>query len=139
MRLSQGRDGYDAPCGGHEVVFYRASNSPRPKLIWEDMMRLIIPAIVAVVSLGALVTTSANALPMAPAAPIASGVDQARWVCNEWGRCWWRQDYHRRYGYYGYGGYDRPRYRYGYGYYGRPHYWGGYGYGGWHRRWDDDD
>ena len=58
------------------------------------------------------------------AAAQVSGVDQVRWVCNAWGRCWWRSDYYYRpYGYY----YGPPRAYYGYG----PRY-----YGGWHhRRW----
>ena len=36
---------------------------------------------------------------------IASGpavdIEQVRWVCNPWGRCWWRPNYYRAYGYYG--------------------------------------
>jgi hypothetical protein len=45
-----------------------------------------------------------------------SNIDQVRWVCNPWGRCWWRPNFYGAYGYYG-----APRF------YGRP--WG------WHRGW----
>jgi len=69
---------------------------------------------------GSLVAT-ASAIPVAPLpADAISNVDQVRWVCNPWGRCWWRPNY---YGYYGYGG--GPRY---YGGWGRRHY-------GWRHRW----
>ncbi len=56
---------------------------------------------------------------------IASNVEQAAYVCNAWGRCWWRPNYYYHpYAYYG------PRYyRWGY----RP-YWGPRPYWG-HRRW----
>jgi hypothetical protein len=68
---------------------------------------------------GSLVAT-ASAMPVAPLpADALSNVDQVRWVCNPWGRCWWRPNY---YGYYGYGG---PRY---YGGWGRRHH-------GWRHRW----
>jgi len=71
---------------------------------------------------GGLVAT-ASAMPVAPLPVDAiSNVDQVRWVCNPWGRCWWRPNY---YGYYGYA----PRY---YGYVG-PRYYGGWGWR--HRGW----
>lgn len=69
--------------------------------------------------------TASAAMPSGlPSSAQVSGVDQVRWVCNAWGRCWWRSDYYYRpYGYY----YGPPRAYYGYG----PRY-----YGGWHhRRW----
>jgi len=79
-------------------------------------------------------------MPSGSAAPTASGVDQVRLVCNEWGRCWHRPDYDRAYrprAYFG-DGYERPRYRYyrdrDYGprdYHGRDN--------GWHRGWHHDD
>jgi hypothetical protein len=47
-----------------------------------------------------------------------SNIDQVRWVCNPWGRCWWRPNFYGAYGYYG-----GPRF------YHRP-----WGYG-WHRGW----
>jgi hypothetical protein len=63
----------------------------------------------------------ASAMPsgLATAKPAVqtSNIDQVRWVCNAWGRCWWRPGY-RVYGFYG------PRYYYG----PRWHY-------GWHRGW----
>jgi len=65
---------------------------------------------------GSLVAT-ASAMPVAPLpADAISNVDQVRWVCNPWGRCWWRPNY--------------------YGYYGPPRYYGGWGWRhrGW-RRW----
>jgi hypothetical protein len=55
-------------------------------------------------------------------AAISAGValsgGEVRWVCNPWGRCWWRPNYYvaPAYGYYGYG----PRFGY---------------YGGWHHHW----
>jgi len=68
---------------------------------------------------GSLVGT-ASAMPVAPLpANAISNVDQVRWVCNPWGRCWWRPNY---YGYYGYAG---------------PRYYGGWGWRhrGWRHRW----
>lgn len=67
---------------------------------------------------GSLVAT-ASAMPVAPLpADAISNVDQVRWVCNPWGRCWWRPNY---YGYYGYA----------------PRYYGGWGWRhrGWRHRW----
>jgi hypothetical protein len=74
----------------------------------------------------AATSTTASAMPMSPPAISSSNAEQVRYVCNEWGRCWWRPN-HRYYGYYGYG----PRY-YAPRYYG-PRFYGGYG--GWHRGW----
>jgi hypothetical protein len=58
----------------------------------------------------------------------AANIDQVRYVCNEWGRCWWRPNYYGAYGYYG------PRPYYGPRVYGGPRF---YGRPGWHggRRW----
>jgi hypothetical protein len=67
---------------------------------------------------GSLVAT-ASAMPVAPLpADAISNVDQVRWVCNPWGRCWWRPNY---YGYYAYA----------------PRYYGGWGWRhrGWRYRW----
>jgi hypothetical protein len=67
---------------------------------------------------GSLVAT-ASAMPVAPLpADAISNVDQVRWVCNPWGRCWWRPNY---YGYYAYA----------------PRYYGGWGWRhrGWRHRW----
>ena len=77
--------------------------------------------------LGALATSPASAMPIAPAPATAdvAGIEQVRMVCDAWGRCWWRPNY---YGYYGPRPYYGPRY-YGPRYYGPRYY--GYGY----RRW----
>lgn len=99
-------------------------------------MRKSILVFATVTTLGMLATSGANAMPVGPALPLVSGVDQVRWVCNEWGRCWWRRDYYRPYGYYG-DGYRWPHRHDWRGYY-APRYYGGYGYG-WRRHWNDDD
>ena len=97
--------------------------------------------ILSAAALTLFVATGASAMPIAPPGAQTKSAEQVRWVCNEWGRCWWQPDYYRPYGYYRYDDDDdwRRRYRYRYGYYGRPHpdYWGGYG--GWRRERDDDD
>ena len=94
-------------------------------------MRKVLLALASAATLGVLATSGANAMPIAPAPPIASGVNHVRLVCNEWGRCWRRPDYYRPYGYYGYG-YGWPRYRhYGYGWPHRHYYYGPRFYGGW--------
>jgi hypothetical protein len=102
-------------------------------------MRNAILAITSAAAIGLLATTSASAMPIEPPAAPPSYVDQVGWVCNSWGRCWWRPNYYRPY--YGYYGYryddDEPRYYRSHrwdGYYDRPNYWGG-----WHHRWDDDN
>jgi hypothetical protein len=58
------------------------------------------------------------------AAGQTANVDQVRYVCNAWGRCWWRPNHYGAYGYY------RPRV---YG----PRFYGPRWHGGWHhgRRW----
>ena len=67
---------------------------------------------------GSLVAT-ASAMPVAPLPTDAiSNADQVRWVCNPYGRCWWRPNY---YGYYGYVG--------------PPRYYGGWRHRGWRHRW----
>ena len=71
-----------------------------------------------------LAATSSSAMPVSNlGAAVSSDVEQARVVCNRWGRCWRTGP---RYGYYA-PRYHRPyAYRpYGYGY--RPYY--GYGPG----------
>ena len=81
-------------------------------------IKLLLAA--AALSGGAYVST-ASAMPVAPLPSDAVGnVEHVRWVCNPWGRCWWRPNY-----YYG-----------GYGFYGPRRFYGGYGYRrGWGRRW----
>jgi hypothetical protein len=87
-----------------------------------------------------LATAPASAMPMTVPgqANQASNIEQANYVCNEWGHCW-----HRHYdsdGYYHPHYWHRwhPYYNGGWGYGGgwhhrHPHYYGGWGYGGgWH-------
>jgi hypothetical protein len=69
-------------------------------------------ALALAATFGLSTAPSANAMTLAPAIAAPAGVDQVRWVCNDWGRCWWRPNAYRSYGY-GYG-YTAPRY----GYYG---------------------
>jgi hypothetical protein len=97
-----------------------------------DPMKLKL-AIAAAAALGAAalspgVASAAmpNGLPNVGAvANQSANVDQVRYVCNAWGRCWWRPNYYGAYGYYG------PRF-YGPRYYGPPRpYWRHYGW----RRW----
>lgn len=74
-------------------------------------------AVVAVAALGGVALSSAtasaampNGLPSAATtANQSANVDQVRYVCNAWGRCWWRPNY---YGprYYGYGPRLGPRF-----------------------------
>ncbi|WP_439924402.1 hypothetical protein [Nitrobacter sp. JJSN] len=95
-------------------------------------------AVLGISAFGAVAATSTavSAMPLPSVAVPLSSAEQVRYVCNEWGRCWWRPDY-RGYGYYRGDNDDWRRRRHGYGYY------GGYGYGdghrGWRRRWHDDD
>ena len=73
-------------------------------------------------------TAPASAMPgidpgVATAADIAAAKPEAvRWVCNPWGRCWWRPNVYRPY----WG--PRP-------FYGRPYGYGGWRGGGWRRHW----
>jgi hypothetical protein len=80
-------------------------------------------AVVGLVAFGgaALGPNTASAMPNGmPAAGQLSNVEKVVMVCNAWGRCWWRPNYHVA----------PPVYRYGYG---GPRY---YGYRrGWGRRW----
>lgn len=69
-----------------------------------------LPLVLAAAAVwGTAATTGASAIPVAPIqTEQTSNTEQVRWVCNYYGRCWWRPNY---YGYYGYG-YPRYRYRY---------------------------
>jgi hypothetical protein len=88
-------------------------------------------AIVAAAALGAATLSAGAASAAMPnglsgtataASSQAAQVDRVRYVCNEWGRCWWRPNYYGGYGSYG------PRFA-------GPPRW----HGGWHhghgRRW----
>ncbi len=103
-------------------------------------MRQKILVLMAAAPLSLLTITAANAMPISQNLPTVSDVNQVRWFCNEWGRCWHRPDYDRPYRYH-YRGDDDDwrwrRYRYGYGAYSWPHYWGEHR--GWHHRGEDDD
>lgn len=110
-------------------------------------MRVTVMTTVAL-GAGALGVNASVALPVSGLAPAIQSVDvvQARWVCNEAGRCYnrrasrkYRRYYSEEPGYYRYGpsyGYA-PSYGYygpGYAYYGSmygdgPGYGYGYGYG----------
>ncbi|MBN8978303.1 MAG: hypothetical protein J0I08_17670 [Rhizobiales bacterium] len=69
-------------------------------------------ALAVAATFGLSTAPSASAMTLAPTIAAPAGVDQVRWVCNDWGRCWWQPNAYRSYGY-GYG-YTAPRY----GYYG---------------------
>ena len=83
------------------------------------------------ISLIALLALGTVGLAAQPASALPNGLplvrnqvpnlEQVGWVCNVWGRCWWRPNYYRSYGFYA----GPPRFGY------RP--WG-WRHGGW-RRW----
>jgi len=78
-------------------------------------------ALIGLAALGAAATVAGTASAMPNGLPTqnqVSNIDQVRYVCNAWGRCWWRPNYYRSYGFYGPGPYYGPRF-----------------YGGWHRGW----
>ncbi|MGB8895822.1 MAG: hypothetical protein WA322_09980 [Pseudolabrys sp.] len=76
--------------------------------------------IAAAVLCGGLTATTASAMPIAPIhADTAAQVEQVRWVCGPYGRCWWRPNYYGGYAAYGY----YPRHRYWRHRYWRHHYW----------------
>jgi len=65
--------------------------------------------ITAVTLCGGLTASAVSAMPIAPIpANNAASVEQVRWVCSPYGRCWWRPNYYRGYGAYAY----YPRHRY---------------------------
>jgi len=79
-------------------------------------------AFIGLLALGTigLAPQSASAMPNGlPHADQVSNVGQVRLVCNPWGRCRWRPNYYRAYGFY-------PAPRFGYRHWGRRHR-------GWHR------
>lgn len=70
-------------------------------------MKLKVAAI-GLAALGGVALTAGSAFAMPNGLPQAgqiagqgAQVDQVRWVCNPWGRCWWRPNYYGAYGYYG--------------------------------------
>lgn len=98
-------------------------------------------------AIGALLISSALAMPMAPSASVRAfdghQIEKAAWVCDAWGRCYHTYPsyggYGRYYGGYGgYGGYYNRGYGgYGGGYYRRGHDWDNGGWG--HSDWDGRD
>jgi hypothetical protein len=79
-------------------------------------------ALVGLLALGTigLAPQSASAIPNGlPHANDLSNIEQVRWVCNPWGRCWWRPNYYRSFGFY-----PGPRFRH--------RHWG-WRHRGWHR------
>jgi hypothetical protein len=88
----------------------------------------LVSALVGLAALGsiALTTAAASAMPVTipGQASQASNVEQADYVCNQWGHCWHRPDYSD--------GYYHPHFYGGWGWHGGWHHgW----YGGWHRGW----
>jgi hypothetical protein len=79
----------------------------------------LVSALVGLAALGgvALSVAPASAMPAGIGANASQSpyVQQAAYVCNEWGHCWHQHSY---------GG--------GYYHHWHPHYYGGWGYGGWH-------
>ena len=67
----------------------------------EASMRKVTFAILGLAALGAVATasTAVSAMPIPSFAIPSSNAEQVRYVCNAWGRCWWRPDYNRFYGY----------------------------------------
>jgi len=66
-------------------------------------------AVLGLAAMGGVALASGQAMAAMPngipqADRVASGpaahVDQVRMVCNAWGRCWWRPNFYRSYGYY---------------------------------------
>lgn len=67
------------------------------------------PILVGLALLGtsAAVSPAMSAMPNGlPKLDSLSRVEQVRWVCNPWGRCWWRPNYYGAYGFY-----PPPRFR----------------------------
>jgi hypothetical protein len=103
-----------------------------------NIMKLV-SALVGLAALGgvALSVAPASAMPAGIGANASQSpyVQQAAYVCNEWGHCWQQHSYGG-----GYYHHWHPHYYGGWGY-GAWHHWrhhyygGGWGYGGWHH-WD---
>lgn len=68
-------------------------------------LKFAVLGLVAVGSVALAAGQAAAAMPngipqAASVAGAAPGVEQVRWVCGRWGRCWWRPNYYGAYGYY---------------------------------------
>jgi hypothetical protein len=64
-------------------------------------------AMIALAALGGVALASGKASAMPKGIPLADqiagqslNIEQARYVCNEWGRCSWRPNWYGAYGYY---------------------------------------
>ncbi|MGB3867172.1 MAG: hypothetical protein WBA29_16285 [Xanthobacteraceae bacterium] len=95
-------------------------------------------ALIGLAAFGALAAGAGPAMAMPNGLPASNqlsnqmtGVDQVRYVCDGWGRCWWRPNYYPRHRYH-YG----PRF-YGPGFYGPRFHrgWGGHHHRHWGHRW----
>ena len=65
------------------------------------MSKIKLALIAGVLATG--LSAGAQAMPVSNLATIDSGAqpEPTRWVCNAWGRCWWRPNYYYRpYAYY---------------------------------------
>jgi hypothetical protein len=61
----------------------------------------------ALLGTSAVVSPAMSAMPNGlPKLETLSQVEQVRWVCNPWGRCWWRPNYYGAYAFY-----PPPRFR----------------------------
>ncbi len=56
-----------------------------------------LSALAGSIALTPVATAMPNGLPVEHG---VSNVEQVRWVCNPWGRCWWRPNLYGAYGYY---------------------------------------
>ena len=78
-------------------------------------------AVLGLAAIGGVAMASGQALAAMPngipqAQQLAAGpahIDQVRWVCNPWGRCFWRPNYYGAYGYYGPRRFYGPRWGWG--------------------------
>jgi hypothetical protein len=79
------------------------------------MSRIKLTLIAGVLATG--FAAGAQAMPISNLGAIDTGVtpEQTRWVCNAWGRCWWRPNrFYRPYAYVpGPRFYGGPRFHYG--------------------------
>jgi hypothetical protein len=89
-------------------------------------LKTALISLVALAGATALTPEAASAMPngLPHTDTLASSAVQVRWVCNPWGRCWWRPNYYGAYGFYGV-----PRFHH------RPWGWHRGWHHGWHRGW----
>ena len=59
-------------------------------------MRKITILFAAAAICSGVTVTAASAMPIAPVpTDPAAKIEQVRWVCGPYGRCWWRPNYYR--------------------------------------------